>query len=529
MLERTIAHNDAPGPARGLKTGPQGIGLAGGMHPAQCLAALSTLPGVVVYQRVVSPEGQIHYAYISESCYEIFGVTADEILSNPEALFSRHSEDYKAKFRERLLAASKSLSTWDVEATIVSKDGRKKYTHAIARPEQQPDGSVIWTGVILDETRTREAVFEGLSQGFVLYDAEDRLVIRNSHFLEIYPALQAVAVPGARYEDVLQAEVANTAHRLNQGVDVESEFRTRMERHHEARSMLERQTGDGRWLLVNEHRTSDGGTVVLYTDITELKRREREIEFLADHDTLTGLYNRTAFQKRAQETLLRGNAKGTLTAILYLDIDHFKSINDLLGHNAGDKFLKSVARRLHDLLKSEDTVARFGGNEFGIMLADAKSPQHVAACAAQIIDEVSRPVEFGGHQIVSSISIGIALSTTDGDSDTKLIQNADLALYRAKADGRGTFRFFEESMDIQAQARRRLEIDLRQAITKNEMELHYQGQIDIFTEQVVGFEALVRWKHPRCGFISPQDFIPLKMIRQRFIAGRQVQRVRVAP
>jgi diguanylate cyclase (GGDEF)-like protein len=478
----------------------------GDIRSASCLAALSALPGVVIYQRVVTPDEQIRYTYISEGCIDIFGVSAQQILSDPEALFSCHGEDYKAKFRERLLAASNRLSTWDVEASIVSQDGRKKYTHAIARPEQQPDGSVLWTGIILDETRTREAVFEGLSQGFVLYDADGRLVMRNSHFLEIYPALQSVAVPGARYEDVLKAEVTHA--RSASGIDPDAEFALRMERHREPRSMFERQTGDDRWVLINENRTSDGGTVVLYTDVSELKRREREIQFLADHDILTGIYNRSAFQRRAEEALLAAKKQGATAAILCLDVDHFKHVNDFLGHLAGDRYLKSVARHLNELVRSEDTVARFGGDEFGIVLRDVKSPQNVANLASRILEVLGRPVDFNGQQIVSSVSIGIALSTEDGDYG-KLIQNADLALYRAKADGRSTFRFFEENMDTLAQARRALETDLRHAVDKNEMELNYQAQIDIFSDQIVGFEALLRWRHPQRGLVPPQDFIPV--------------------
>ena len=156
---------------------------------------MSAIPGVV-YQRVVTPDGQIRYTYISEGARDLFGVSPQEILSDPEALFKTHSPDYKAKFRERLLAASKALTMWDVEATLVTPDGRKKYTHAIARPTRQPDGSVLWTGVILDETRTREAILDSLSQGFLLYDAQDRLIMRNSHYLKLYPSLHDVGRSG---------------------------------------------------------------------------------------------------------------------------------------------------------------------------------------------------------------------------------------------------------------------------------------------------------------------------------------------
>ena len=476
---------------------------------ARRLASLAQLPGVVVYQRVVTRDERIFYTYISEGCRDLFGVSPQEILSDPEALFGRHSDEYKAKFRERLLAASRSLTTWNVEASIVTKDGRKKYTHAIAQPERQEDGSVLWTGIILDETRTREAVLEGLSQGLLLYDAEDRLVLRNSHFLEIYPELSDVAVPGARYEDILKAEVANRSTGPSKTADPTAEVSMRIERHSQPRNMFECQIIDGRWLLVNEHRTRDGGTVVLYTDITELKLREREIRFLADHDALTGLHNRAAFQRRADEAIITAKRRGTIAAVMCLDLDRFKNINDTFGHAAGDEFLKCVSKRLRETFREIDTVARFGGDEFGVIFVDAKSPEMVATMASRILAAVAHPVEFNGRQVVSTVSIGIALSTTDGETQDKLIKNADLALYRAKAEGRGTFCFFEEQMDALAQARRALEIDLRQAVAKNQLRLHYQPQIDIFTDEVVGFEALVRWYHPEKGLVSPLEFIPL--------------------
>jgi diguanylate cyclase (GGDEF)-like protein len=467
------------------------------------LGALCTLPGVVVYQRMVTPDEQIRYTYISESCREIFGVSAREILTNPDALTDRHSPEYKAKFKERLLSASRSLSTWDVEASIVNKDGQKKYTHAIARPEKLRDGSVLWTGIILDETRTREAVVEGLSQGLVLYDANDNLVLRNSYFLNLFPGLKEVAVSGAKYEDVVRAEAANAPGNFD------ADVRARLEKHRDPHSMFERQICEDRWVLVNENRTSDGGMVALYTDITELKRREREIQFLAEHDALTGLHNRASFQQHAETAIKAAKSRGTLAAIVFLDLDYFKNINDTLGHLAGDQLLKTVAERLLASFDENDTVARFGGDEFGIVVADAKTPEAVATAISNLLDAIRQPVDFHGQQMVCCGSIGISLSGTDGDTHEELMKNADLALYRAKAEGRQTFCFFEKQMDAAAQARRSTEIDLRGAADNNELELHYQPQIDVFTEEVVGFEALVRWRHPQRGLIPPNDFIPL--------------------
>jgi len=472
-------------------------------------AALAALPGVVVYQRLVTPDDQIRYTYISEGVRDLFGVSATEILSNPNALFSCHGPDYSVKFRERLLSASRSLTTWDVEATIHCRDGRKKYTHAVARPQRQIDGSVLWTGVILDETRTREATVESLSQGFVLYDADDRLIIRNSHFIDLYPSLQDVAVPGAKYEDVVCAELATGSDGPIESVRQATVYRWRIKRHQDAHNMFEHSIGDDRWVLINEHRTSDGGTVVLYTDISELKRRENQVRHMAYHDALTGIPNRTLFRQRIEQALAHAGERGATVAVMCVDLDHFKNVNDSLGHLAGDALLKCVAGRLVGSLREFDTVARLGGDEFGVVLAELPESDYVETLARRLISEMGQPVDFNGQQIVTGISIGIAISSTDGDEADLLLKNADLALYRAKADGRSTFRFFEPEMDARAQARRALEIELRQAVVRQQLELHYQPQIDIESNRVLGFEALVRWRHPEKGLIAPMDFIPL--------------------
>jgi len=500
--DRNDGGNDASTPS------PEGdLGLASGF------AALAKLPGVVIYQRLVETNGNIRYTYISEGARELFGVSPKEIISNPQALFSCHADDYSAKFRERLLAASKTLTLWDVEASIVSRDGRKKYTHAIARPERRPDGSVLWTGIILDETRTRTTFIENLAHGILLFDAEDRLVLRNNHFLQMFPSLRDVAVPGTLYEDVIRAKIAvnsNTSLTDPALLDSElySEYRERMEKHREPHSMFERQLDGDRWLLVNEHRNEEG-TAVLYTDISELKRREREILHLAYHDALTNLPNRILFHQRIEEALARARERGTTVAIMCLDLDHFKNVNDTLGHPAGDELLKCVSSRLRSCLRDTDTIARLGGDEFGIVITDVQDLDYATSLAWHLLDAVNQPIDLNGQQVNSSVSIGIATSASQATDPARLLKDADLALYRAKADGRATFRFFEAEMDARAQERRLLEMDLRHAVTRNQLELHYQAQVETFSDRIVGFEALVRWRHPTKGLIPPANFIPL--------------------
>jgi diguanylate cyclase (GGDEF)-like protein/PAS domain S-box-containing protein len=485
-------------------------------------ALASTIPGVI-YQRVVQPSGQIRYTYISENAVDLFGVTAEKILTDPEALFTHYSKDYRDTFRQKLLKASQEMTLWDVEATILRPDGQTRYTHAIARPNREPDGSVVWTGVILDatrikeaemaataaEARTREAIVESLSQGILLFDHEDRLTLRNSHFFKLYPALETKASIGTHYEDILRCELDPEHNPDVPATAAISELEDRLARHGEAHLVYEREMVGDRFILINEYRTPNEETVVLYTDISELKRRERKIEHLAHHDALTGLPNRVLFRERLDQALRDARTKQQSVAVICLDLDHFKSINDTLGHQVGDVLLKDVAKRVQDLLLDSDTACRLGGDEFAIIRPMVADPTAVTSLAWRMLDALAQPFSAQGHTVMSGTSIGIAISGQDGNDPEALLKNADLALYRAKADGRGTFRFFEREMDAKAQARRMMEIALRTAISREELEVHYQPLVDAQTSQVMGAEALLRWNVPGQGYISPSEFVPL--------------------
>jgi diguanylate cyclase (GGDEF)-like protein len=483
----------------------------------------STIPGVV-YQRVVKPDGDIRYTYMSEGAKELFGVDAKTVVSDPEALFQHYGPSYRSNFKKRLMDASKELKLWDVEATINRPDGETRYTHAIAKPRLQNDGSVVWTGVILDATRmklaelaaaateakTREAIVESLSQGILLFDANDRLIITNSHFFTLHPGLEDIAVPGASYVDVLTAELHPDRNTHVLRSDMTSEFAERFVRHgNHDHTMVERRIGPEKWILVNEHCTPDGGTVVLYTDVSDLKQRERRIEHLAHHDALTGLANRTLFRKKLEEALTAAEIDGTTVAVMCLDLDRFKGINDTLGHPTGDVLLQTVAKRLEKALRECDTAARLGGDEFALILPGLADSELATSLAWRLINVMSKPVSINGHVVVTGTSIGISLANPKDANADDLLKNADLALYRAKSDGRGTFRFFEEEMDAIAQERRLLELDLRAAIASDGLTVAYQPLVDVFTAQMVGVEALVRWDHPTRGNVPPVNFIPL--------------------
>ena len=249
--------------------------------------------------------------------------------------------------------------------------------------------------------------------------------------------------------------------------------------------------------------------LVAVVDVTERKQAEARIAHMAHHDALTGLPNRTLFHERLDELLQRVRRHGEHLAVHCLDLDHFKGVNDTLGHPVGDELLKCVAQRLSENLRDTDLVARLGGDEFVIIQSPISGPDQASALANTLIEAVSRNYEVQGHEVVVGASIGIALSPGDGDATDALLRNADMALYRAKAEGRGTSHFFEPEMDRRLQNRRILELDLRKAFANGQFELFYQPLIILESGEVSGFEALLRWRHPERGMIPPGEFIPL--------------------
>jgi diguanylate cyclase (GGDEF)-like protein len=247
---------------------------------------------------------------------------------------------------------------------------------------------------------------------------------------------------------------------------------------------------------------------VTVEDITERRQAEARIAHMAQHDALTGLPNRTLFRDRLAGALARAQ-RGESSAVLCLDLDRFKVVNDTLGHPVGDALLKQVAARLQAELRDTDTVARFGGDEFAVLQTTGQQPGSASALARRLIEVLGTPYEVSGHQVVIGASIGIALISADSADPDELLKDADLALYRAKADGRAAWRFFEPEMDAHMQARRLLEMDLRRALKAGEFELNYQPLVNLHTGKLAGFEALLRWRHPERGLVPPADFVPL--------------------
>ena len=250
-------------------------------------------------------------------------------------------------------------------------------------------------------------------------------------------------------------------------------------------------------------------TAVALRDLTDRKRDEARIRHLALHDALTDLPNRYLLEQRLEPALDAATLDGTGVAVIYLDLDRFKAVNDLRGHAAGDAVLVQAAKRMLTELHPRDTLARIGGDEFVVVLTGARAPQRVAKIAGRLIEGLRRPFQIDDHRVEIGASAGVALYPADGSTVETLLRAADTALYRVKAEGRGAVRFFEAAMDAQLQARQRLEHELGGAIARDELRLFYQPIVNARTGEIETFEALIRWQHPERGFVSPAEFIPV--------------------
>lgn len=265
---------------------------------------------------------------------------------------------------------------------------------------------------------------------------------------------------------------------------------------------------NGRTLEFTFQRMENGGLVLLVEDITERKIAEAKISHMARFDALTGLPNRTVLRDRMDKVQAEWGPR-QFSALHFIDLDQFKQVNDTLGHSRGDMLLQAVADRLRSITRKADIVSRFGGDEFVVLQSPIEASDEAAELAKRILTELGRIYEIDGHEVVISASIGIALSPMDGTEADQILRHADMALYRAKAESRGAWRFFEPGMDSDAQARRNLELDLRNALENDAFEIYYQPLINVKSKRIVACEALLRWPHPERGMISPAEFIPV--------------------
>jgi diguanylate cyclase (GGDEF)-like protein/PAS domain S-box-containing protein len=373
-------------------------------------------------------------------------------------------------------------------------------------------GAAVWMqrtstqceSVLREQNARFEAALRYLPVGFSMFDSARKLVVCNGAYRNMYGLSEAETLHGTSFETIIHryAGEQDGPERAALG----GWLLNHLQKLSEGQAFTENiKLADGRRVFVRVGPVEGGGWVDVHEDITERSLQEEKIAHLASHDALTGLPNRSLLQE-SLDYALREGGEGNL-ALLYMDLDRFKEVNDIYGHRVGDQLLVAVSERLMACVRTSDVLARIGGDEF-VLFVDSAESETASELARRIIAAVSAPYNLEGHQLVIGISIGIAIAGKNTNSDSLLAQ-ADLALYRSKSIGKGTYSFFEEEMDNAARAQRTLERDLRAALANGELEIHYQPQVNISTHRVQGFEALLRWRHPQRGVVSPSEFIPV--------------------
>jgi diguanylate cyclase (GGDEF)-like protein len=354
-----------------------------------------------------------------------------------------------------------------------------------------------------------DAALSNMAQGLCMFDGQKRLLVWNDRYAELYQVPPDLLKIGTPYEVIVADRIARG---VLKGETSDLAVKTKVAELAGLPTNSSRidELADGRFVHLARQPMEGGGWVAIVEDITERRRAEAEIVHLARHDVLTGLANRAEFNAKLEEASKRLKRNGGAVTVMMLDLDKFKAVNDTLGHPAGDQLLVEVGRRLQSTIRETDTLSRLGGDEFAI-IQEGGSNQHegAIALALRIINAISQPFDLNGHEASVGTSIGIALAPENGVEPEELLKSADLALYDVKANGRNDFRIYHPTMLEVAHTQQSAEGELRDAIAREEFELHYQPVVDVKTRLLCGVEALVRWRHPTKGLIAPDQFIPL--------------------
>jgi diguanylate cyclase (GGDEF)-like protein len=377
----------------------------------------------------------------------------------------------------------------------------------LSRAQQQVEGS---QRELREQKFRLDTAINNMGDGLCMFDAEKRLVVCNDRYAKMYRLPPELLRAGTPHREIIKHRITNgilkgetSDNAAKQLISILGALPA------DATSSRIDEFADGRLICVTRQQIADGGWVATHLDVTEQRKSEAKITYMAQHDALTELPNRVLLRERLEHALANTRRGGPNVAVLMLDLDRFKEVNDTLGHPAGDILLQAVAARLRGCVGETTLIARLGGDEFAVIEYVANPAVEATALAERIRIALCEPFDLGDHQVITGTSIGIAIAPRDGMGSDEILKSADLALYSAKSGGRGSFRFFEPELDQLMRARRNLERDMRNALVNGEFELHYQPFVNVKSGEISGCEALLRWHHPRRGLVLPAEFIPL--------------------
>jgi diguanylate cyclase (GGDEF)-like protein len=428
------------------------------------------------------------------------GATADELY----AIYSPRFDDHGDLARVRCY--QNAIGGRVIKSTHIRRPHLWVVTHEDVTDEVELQRQAAARTRELEVQNVRfDAAISNMLHGLAMFDADGRLIVCNRQYADLYGLPDHLTRPGTSFWDMLE-----DGERTGMVSIADRDIRLKvLSAVIEAGRVLKDNLvmANGRVVAVLHQPMVGGGWISTHEDITEQHRHQETIQHLARHDALTDLPNRVLFREEMAKIEARSRRR-EITGVLMMDLDHFKAVNDTLGHAVGDRVLVAVAQRLREASRETDVVARLGGDEFAILVGPLETPHHASRIAERIVRSMAAPIPVGDSEVVIGASIGIAMAPLDGTDAETLLRNADLALYRAKAEGRGTYHFFEKGMDDAMRERRALELELRGALAAGQLRLVFQPVFNLAASRICGLEALLRWDHPARGVVPPAEFVP---------------------
>lgn len=494
---------------------------AGGLDPACLINTITSDLVGMIYRCNIDELGTMEF--VSEGCLKLTGYHPDELIFDSRISYGQitHPDDLE-RVNTSIHAALEERNSYDTEYRIIRADGSIRWVseRGVGVFDQHGQRIAIEGFIqdITDRISTNKALHEALRRYRSIFEHATEGIFQttpNGRYIDANPALARIY--NYPNPEAMIAALRDIRHQLYVNQSRRDEFVRLMFEHGSVRnfeSQVYRQDGSIIWISENARAVTDSnGAVQFYegtvVDITERKYHEEELQYQASHDILTGLPNRMLLMDRIERAISRAKRESQKVAVVFVDLDHFKLINDSLGHHAGDRLLLEISSRLSTCIRHQDTVARLGGDEFVLVLTEQANEPGVIHIIRRLLEVISQPWVDEQHEYSLSCSIGISCFPCDGDRADTLLQCADAAMYEAKNAGRNTFHFYTPELNQAVTERLELANDLRRAVERDEFRVYYQPRVDVTDGRIIGAEALIRWQHPEKGLVAPDNFIPI--------------------